>query len=180
MSDLRDQLRARTRPTLDYELPVGDVAGANLVLAQAQRAFAEARRALGAVDAADDPDGVTAAEKQAAVAEARTQVAEAEEALAACYAHIRLTAMPPDDYEALVALHPPRPDSQDTEWDGTTFPKACFLACATDLTPEEWEPFLTGNLSFAERDDLFYLAQAVNVRLVNKALPKGSTPTRIS
>lgn len=157
---LRDQLRARQRPSLDYELPLEGVAEARHALAVA----AETHRMV----LLRSDEG--AAE---AVAAARAAVAQAEADLAACYAHITLTALEPDEYEALVALHSPRPDSSDTAWNQDTFPRACFLACATELTEAEWQPILKTNMSHAERNDLFIVAGAVNVRLVNAALPKG-------
>ena len=175
---LREQLRARERPSLDYELPIGDVFGAKRDLAAAEDAHRQALRLLAKAATGEGAGDEEAA--QAAVAETRQAVTQAEQALDACYVHIKLTAMPPDEYEALKALHPPRPDSSDTEYDSTTFPRECFLACATELTREEWEPILRENLTHAEREDLFLLAEAVNTRLVNAALPKGSRSTRSS
>lgn len=157
---LRDQLRGRARPSLDYELPVGDVGAA-------RRALAVAEETLRLVLPRSDEGAAEA------VASAREAVAQAEADLAACYAHIALTALPPEEYEALVALHAPRPDSSDTAWNQDTFPRACFLACATELTPAEWEEVLRDNVSHAERNDLFIVAGAINVRLINTALPKG-------
>ncbi|MEV7611316.1 hypothetical protein AB0N61_17660, partial [Microbacterium sp. NPDC089320] len=165
MSSLRERLRARERPSLDYELPVGDVVGAQRALAAAEEDLRQALRRAAKAAAEEDDPGREAAE--ADVKAARRAVAHQEADLDACYEHIKLTAMPPDEYEALVALHPPRPNTDDKEWDAETFPKAVFLACATELTPEEWEPILAQNLTHAEREDLYYLARAVNLRLVN-------------
>ena len=180
MSSLRERLRARERPSLDYELPVGDVIGAQRALEAAEEAHRQALRHAARIATAENASDAEQAEAQAAVEAAREALAQAEADLAACYEHIKLTAMPPDEYEALKALHPPRPDTDDTEYNGATFPRECFLACATELTPEEWEPILAENLTYAEREDLFLLAVAVNTRLVNPALPKGSTRTRSS
>ncbi|MBO4272381.1 hypothetical protein [Microbispora triticiradicis] len=184
MSDLRERLRARERPSLDYELPDGDVLGAKRAVEAAEAELRHALRRLGKASTNTAPENAESAsdavEAEAAVAAAREAVAQAEEALDACYVHIKLTAMPPDEYEALKALHPPRPDSDDKEWNAATFPRACFLACATELPPEEWEPILAENLTHAEREDLYLLAEAVNTRLVNPAVPKGSRSTRSS
>ncbi|MEV7804985.1 hypothetical protein AB0O28_18750 [Microbispora sp. NPDC088329] len=180
MSSLRERLRSRERPSLDYELPVGDVVGAQRDLAAAEEAHRQALRHAAKIATAEDASDAEQAEAQAAVEETRAAVAQAEEALDACYEHIKLTAMPPDDYEALKALHPPRPGTDDTEYNAATFPRECFLRCATELTPEEWAPILRENLTNAEREDLYLLADAVNSRLVNAALPKGSRPTRSS
>ncbi|WP_327047294.1 hypothetical protein OG320_05215 [Microbispora sp. NBC_01189] len=177
---LRERLRARERPSLAYELPSGDVVGAQRTLAAAEEglrlALLRAAKVATGEDASDS-ESAEAADAEAAVAAAREAVTQAEEALDACYERIRLTAMPPDEYEALKALHPPRPDSDDTEYNPATFMRECFLACATELTPEEWEPILRENVTYAEREDLYLLAEAVNTRLVNPALPKGSRPT---
>jgi hypothetical protein len=146
--------------------------------AHAQVELAEAKLALAKAGAGDEPDDAAAASAAAAVEAARAQVATAEAGLKACYSSIILTAMPPDDFEMLMAKHPPRPDADDKRYNAETFPKACFLACATQMPPEQWEEILRDNLSYAERDDLYLLAVAANERLINTALPKGSTPTR--
>ncbi|MEU8278245.1 hypothetical protein ACFYOK_37240 [Microbispora bryophytorum] len=178
MSSLRERLRARERPSLDYELPVGDVLGAQRALAAAEEGLRRVLRRAAKVATAEDVSDTETAEAEAAVEAAREAVAQAETDLDACYEHIKLTAMLPDDYEALKALHPPRPDTSDKEYNVKTFPRECFLQCATELTPEEWEPILRENLTHAEREDLYLLAEAVNSRLVNAALPKGSRQTR--
>lgn len=165
---LRERLRERARPSLVYELPVGDVGGA-------VRALAEAEEAYSLVAFGTDDDEDAAAARVEAKETARQAIERARENLAACYERIELTAMPPDDYEALKALHEPRPDTDDTEWNAATFPKACFLACVAlgDLGTAGWEDVLRENVSKAEREDLYAVARTVNIRLVNPALPKG-------
>jgi hypothetical protein len=158
---LRDRLRGRARPSLVYELPVGDVVAATRTLRQAE----EAHRI---VQLRSDEDA------EEAVAAARAALEQAQAQLAACYERIELVALPPADFEALVALHPARPDSEDVSWNADSFPKACFLACAPqELSAAEWDEVLAENLSLAERGELYMVAVAVNVRLVNAALPKG-------
>lgn len=158
---LRDRLRARPRPTLAYELPVGDVAAARQAMAGAEDALRAAR--FRSDDAAEQ-----------AVAAARETLTEAEANLEACYETVTLTALPPAEFEALVAVHPPREGTGDEAWNIDTFPRACFLACAPgDLSEAEWEAVLGENLSHAERAELYSLAIAVNVRVVSPALPKG-------
>lgn len=175
---LRKRLRARQRPRLVYELPVGDVGGATRALAEAEEAYD-----LVALGADDGEDGAAARAEAKETAWRAVERAQAD--LAACYERIEITAMEPDDYEALIAKHPPRPDTDDTKWNAETFPQAAFLACVEggDLDAEgeaEWLAILRENLSLAEREDLFVTARIVNTRLVNPALPKGSTPTRSS
>lgn len=158
---LRDRLRARPRPTLPYELPVGDVAAARQAVARAEDALRAARFR--------SDDGA-----EQAVAAAREALTGAEAALKACYETVTLTALPPADFEALVALHPPREGTSDEAWNVDSFPRACFLACApVDLSEAEWESVLAENLSIAERAELYSVAIAVNVRVVTGALPKG-------
>lgn len=169
---LRDQLRARKRPTLDYDLPIDDAVGAGRALLEAQQRL-RAAEALLAV--ADDEKR---APMQAAVDAEREACEETEAALDACYAHITLTAMKPPDYEVLVGKHPAREGTDDEKFNKETFPRACFLESATELSPIEWEEFLRENFSWIEIQDLFDVAVAVNERLVNRALPKGLMRTR--
>ncbi|GAB1823581.1 hypothetical protein [Herbidospora sp. RD11066] len=174
---LRKRLRARPRPHLVYELPTGDVGSATRALAEAEEAYDLV--ALGA------DDGEDAAARTEAKETAWRAVEQAKADLAACYERIEITAMLPDDYEALIAKHPPRPDTDDKTWNGATFPQAAFLACVEggDLDPAgeaEWLAILRENVSLAEREDLYVMARIVNTRLVNPAVPKGSTPTRNS
>lgn len=161
MSERRDRLRGRGRPSAAYLLPVGNIAAAAREVRLAGQAWSvsQLRTDEGAAEA---------------VAAARQALDQAEEALQACYEEVRLTALAPEDYEALIAKHEPREGTDDELWDTTTFPKACFLACAPgDMSAPEWEDFLTSNVSWVERDDLLNLAIAVNVRQVNPAIPKG-------
>lgn len=161
MSTLRDRLRGRGRPSAAYLLPVGNIAAAAREVRLAEQAWRVAQLRTG--------DG--AAE---AVAAAREALDQAEEVLQECYERVELTALAPADFEALVAEHEPREDSDDEEWDSETFPLACFVACAPgDLSAQEWTDFLNSNVSVVERDELLQLAIAVNIRQVNPAVPKG-------
>ncbi|MCK2214292.1 hypothetical protein MF672_010885 [Actinomadura sp. ATCC 31491] len=157
----RDRLRGRGRPTARYPLPVDDVAAATRALRLAERAWQLAHLRT-------DEGG------PAAVAAAREALDQAQQALQECYETIELTALAPEDYEQLVAQHPPREGSDDEEWDTEQFPVACFLACAPgDMGDQEWAEFLRRNVSWLERQELLQLAVAVNVRAVDPAVPKG-------
>lgn len=156
----RERLLARTRPTDDYQLAVVDVTGA----------VAELEAAKEALDAAgfrtDDAAAV-------AVAEAEARLEKSRAAVEACYEPVTLTALPPKEFEALVAEpeHAAR-EGKDERWNGDTFPRACFLACAPDdLTPQEWEEFVDSSLSQGERESLFLAAVRINARW-----PSGSIP----
>lgn len=158
-----DRLRSRALPTDTYWLQVEptDVPG---------RALAEAREALQMrilTDASADT-----------VDDARQAVRDAEEALKACYEPITVTAMEPPAWEALVAAHPPRKDTDDDVWNTSTLPREAFLACApTEWSRDEWAEYLDHKLSPAEREGLYLTAVGVNARVPDPTVPKGWTMT---
>jgi hypothetical protein len=152
-----DRLSGRALPTDTYWIRVDDPTQAGEALAEARENF----RTKLLIDAPED-----------AITEAREAVKAAEAALKACYEPIVVTALPPDDFEVLVGKHKPRPDTDDDAWDTTTFPKACFFACAPkEWDTAGWEAFLT-TLSSAEKKSLFHTAVAVNARVLDPTLPK--------
>ncbi|HEU4752289.1 MAG TPA: hypothetical protein VFU47_04200 [Armatimonadota bacterium] len=158
-----DRLRSRALPTDTYWLQVDDITGPG-------RALAEAREALQVKLLTDaDRDAVDAA---------RQAVKDAEEALKACYEPITVTAMEPPAWEALVAAHPPRKDTDDEVWNADSLPREAFLACAPkDWSRDEWVEFVDHRLSPAERMGLFNTAVAVNARVPDPTVPKGWTVT---
>jgi len=162
---LKERLEGRKRPFATYWVLV-DQEGA----AVAEERLADARtryQTLLIVSAGEDR-----------VAEAAEQVARRLADVRACYEPIRLTAMMPDDFERLVGAHPPRPGTDDEVWDTKALPRECFFRCAPEeMTRTEWEEFLTGRVSEAERSALFNTAVAANVRVLDPTVPKDSTPT---
>lgn len=157
----RDRFRTRGRPSASYLLPVDDMAAA-------ARAVRLAGERLNVTYLRRDEDAAQAVEQ------ARQGLDQAQEQLEACYEPLVLTALAPDDFELLIAEHPPREGTSDEKYNPETFPTACFLACApADLPEAEWRAFLTSNVSLLERDELLELAVAVNVRKIDGALPKG-------
>lgn len=174
MSGLRDRLLARERPTTTVPLRVQDDTDARRRLEDADRTLEEAQHA------ATSPSAQ-------AVRKARQARDAAQKALDDCYADITVRAMPPEDFEALVAAHPPVapadgedvPEDEQDAWNDETFPRPCFLASVVledDMTIEDWETFLDRNVSDAERVMLFNAAQLINVRTVDQIqVPKGWT-----
>lgn len=157
---LREQLLGRPRPTLQCPIAVADTAAA-------ERAATEAQAELQLLVLTGEAD---------AAAEARQRLQEAKTALEACFQPVTLTALPPDEFEALADAHPPREGTDDEAWNVDTFPRACFLACApTDLSTQEWETFLSERVNDGERARLYGTALAVNVRTVDPTVPKDWT-----
>ena len=157
----RERLLARTRPAVDYQLAVVDDIAA---LAE----MAEAKEALDTAQFRDDDNA------EQAVADAEARVAKARAALESCYEPVTLTALPPAEFEALVAKPEFAPrGGKDERWNSETFPRACFLACVStdDLTTEEWAEFIDGQLARGERESLCLAAVGLNARW-----PSGSVP----
>ena len=157
----RERLLARRRPSTVYQLAVEDDGAA----------VAELNAAKDALDTAKfrSDDGA-----EQAVADAEERLAAARAAVEACYEPVTLAALPPTEFEALIA----KPEyaareGRDEKWNAETFPRACFLACVDtgDLSAEEWETFIDGSLSQGERHTLFLTAIGINARW-----PSGSIP----
>lgn len=162
---LRERLLQRPRPSDVYPLRIDDDTAARAGLERAQALL----RLLQFQGEAAEESAVRAAE---------TAVAAAEQRLAACYEQVVLRAMRPDDFDALITLHPPREGTGDRVWNLETFPRACLMECVeSDLTPAEWDQVWKDVLSHAERIELCNAAIAVNARPPDSALPKGWTRT---
>jgi hypothetical protein len=158
----RERLLARKRPTVDYQLAVEDDADAAAELSAA-------REALHAAGFRTDEGA------EQAVADAEARLAAARTAVEACYEPVTLTALPPAEFEALVAEpeYAPR-EGKDERWNAETFPRACFLACVDttgEMTAEDWDTFTAENVSDGEREAMFLAAVGINARW-----PSGSIP----
>ena len=157
----RERLLARKRPSFRYQLAVVDDTDA----------IAEMLAAKEVLDTAGyrTDDGA-----EQAVAAAETRLEKARTAVEACYETVTLTAMPPVDFEKLLAKpeYAAR-DGKDEKWNQDTFPPAVFLACVDDdeLTSEEWATFTTENLAKGERESLFLAAVGINARWPSGAVP---------
>ncbi|MGR6922548.1 hypothetical protein ACU635_50555 [[Actinomadura] parvosata] len=160
MSSLRERLLNRPRPSGEVPLRITDDTAAREDVERERRLLAMLQLQGGV--------------EEAVLRRARAAVAKAEKKLRACYEFITVRALVPEDFEALVALHPPRPDTKDQMWNRDTFPKAAFFACVeSDMSAEEWEQTWASGLSSAERIELGNAAIRVNIRTPDESLPKG-------
>lgn len=110
------------------------------------------------------------------------RIEQAREALAACYEPLGLTAMPPQDWDDLIAEHPPPEQFKDRMWcDPVTFLPAALAACsdAEDLTEADWADHVKrGSMAPGEVRALLDDLVMLHDRSPDPDLPKGSTPTR--
>jgi hypothetical protein len=169
------RVQKRGLPHVDYPLLVVD----GEELAAAQRKLAEATERKRRADrnlVADKPDRVKEAKN------AQRSLTSAEKAFEACWEQIRITAMPPNEFEQLKAGHPPTPaqlqSDPDVEYNRDTFRPALLAACADGgKSAEEWQHMLNTVFSEGERQEIFTAALGVNAgtRMVESVvLPKGS------
>ncbi len=165
---LRERLKQRSRPSTVWPLRIADM---DLVEA--------ARAALGQ---AEDRERITTVAREDGMAsdalagEVAHAGRAARQALADCYEPVKLVALAPPEYEALLTEH--RATDEDQAW-GPGFPRALFLACVQgELDREEWIHFLDSQLSQGERVEAYNLALAVNLRVPDPGLPKDWTSTR--
>jgi hypothetical protein len=157
---LRERLLNRPRPSGQFPLRVDDDTAARDELERARRLLTMLLLQGGAAEPA--------------LQQARADVKAAEDKLQACFEFVTLRALLAADFEALVAAHPPRPDTRDDMYNLDTFPKACFLACVEgELSQEEWERLWEIGLSNAEQIVAGNAAIRVNIRTPDESLPKG-------
>lgn len=167
---LRERLLARERPTTTVPLRVEDDTDARRRLADAEQALAEIQ------DRATSPGAQ-------AVRKARQARDAAQQAVDDCYIDVTVQALPPADFEALIAAHPPEPaadgEASDDAWNPDTFPRPCFLACVAptdDMSAEDWAQVFDNNLSAAEQTMLCNAAIMINVRRLDEIqVPKDWT-----
>lgn len=126
-----------------------------------------------------EDDTVARAELAAAQTDGGPErIREAREAVNACYEELQITALAPDDMEALISQHPPL-DGQQTLWNPATFVPALLAACiGGDATEDDWRSWTTtGPMSTGETNALFDKVYGVNYRTTGPILGKGSTGT---
>lgn len=144
---LRERLAQRARATATFDLRIDDDTDAQVELAEA-------------LDG-DDPDRLAAA--RAAVQD--------------CYETLHITALPPADWEALVAAHPPA-DGHERLWNIDTFGPALLAASIddSDITEQEWAEYTTkGALTTGEVHALYDAVLTLNYRVPDtSAVGKGS------
>ena len=159
---LEDRLRRRRLPTHAVPLPVDSDAWARLHREHAEAMWAvEDARARGATDTAQTAlDRVQRIEGDIAAAEVDQVV---------------LTALPPDQWEALVGEHPPLPDDVATgaQWNVATFRPALLAASVPPPSPD-WDVIAKeGHITPGEYAALFDAALALNLRGLQSAVGKG-------
>lgn len=173
---LKADLSERKRPSMPYSVQLTDPAEATAAVHRAERM---ARQAEIKGDAAE------VKKRKAALTRARKQLQQ-------CFKVFEIAALEPDEYEDLIAEHPPTREqiekagndpSEMPEWNADTFYPALLAACVDDdMTAEDWAAFLKKRLSRGERRQLEYALVAINenVRLPEAmVLPKGSPGTGI-
>jgi hypothetical protein len=169
------RVRKRGLPSVDFPLLVVD----GDELAVAQRKLAEASERLRRAERILDP---AKPERVKEAKNAKRAFAPAEKAFDACWERIRITAMPPDEFEQLKSNHPPTPeqlkDDPEVEYNKSTFRPALLSACAEgNKSVDEWRDMLKEQFSEGERQEIFTAALGINAgtRMVESVvLPKGS------
>jgi len=157
------RLLRRQLPELVYNLRAAEPGEE----AAARQAVADARERLETASFRVD-DGADAARTVA-----QAELDRANAALAACYEPVVVRALPPAEFEALVAQHPPR-DGKDEPYNPETFNPELFLACVQgDYTREEWETEIIPQLSKGEQLGLITAAVGLNGRMTDGVIPKG-------
>ena len=158
---LRERLRNRPRPGVPVRLQVDDPR-------EAERHLEEALIGLRLAQ--------TRGADEQAVDGLRAGVEAARVAVETCFEEVRVTAMPPEDLEALIGAHPPREDGEDESWNRDTFPRALLLECLPDdMTADEWQAWLRVHCSDGEIAVFEAAALRINVRAPEGTLPKGWT-----
>jgi hypothetical protein len=104
---------------------------------------------------------------------AQAELDRANAALAACYEPVTIQALPPDEFEALVAQHPKR-EGKDEAFNLETLVLPLFLLCVQgELTAKQWTNEIIPQLSNGERRALELKAFDVNARYSDGLIPKG-------
>lgn len=107
------------------------------------------------------------------LAQAQADLDTANAALADCYEPVTIRALPPAEYEALIARHPAR-EGEDEPYDPATFGPELFYACVQgELTRQQWQEEIVPQLSQAEWLELLGAALTVNARFTGGDIPKG-------
>lgn len=160
---LRDALaRKRQRETF-YDLEIADPT-------EPREKYEAARAALRLAEMRHGKDSDEAAEARESLSAARAE-------WSACTYRITFRNLPSDEYEALVAAHPPTKEQQDKgdQWDRATFAPALIAACAvdSDMSEDEWvEELKSDRWPVADRDAVFLKALGANLEPRSATVPK--------
>lgn len=171
MSTANDAVKAappQSKRLLNRGLPVATYhlrAAEPEEVAEAEQAVADAKDAK---ELADFRLGDAGEQAQAKAAE---QLAEARARLAACFEPVKIRALAPEKYEALIAEHEDEKKPGGVDDDAVAL--AAFLAGVQgDYSAEEWESTILPQCSRGERKELYFTTLALNVRGTGGAIPK--------
>lgn len=160
---LRDALAKKRRRETFYDLEIADPT-------EPRERYEAARQTVRLASLRRGEDSPEAEAAKADVAAARTDWLD-------CTYRIVFRNLPADEYEALVAAHPPSKEQEgkDDLWDQTTFIPALLAACAvdSDLSEGDWtEELKSERWPVADRDAAFMQALAVNLEGRSATVPK--------
>lgn len=160
MATLEEQFRRRKLPTHTVQLPADPDGYSRLARAlSGARWVLEDARARSALD--------TAAER----AEVERLEAELD---AAPIVEVKLTALPPAEWEDLVARHPPTPENLALghQWNIDSF-RPALLAASVGADSPDWDLLVKeGRMTVGELQGLFDAAIMLNVRGLSIAVGK--------
>lgn len=163
MPSLEDAFASRKLPTQVVRLPVD--------ADEYQRIARELAAAEWTLDEARSRGAVDTAAQRADVERLRAELD------AAPAVEVKLTAIPPAEWEGLVAAHPPTPAelARGAQWDVPTFrPALLAVSVVTDGPVPDWERLAKeGRMTAGELQALFDSAVMLNVRGLSAAVGKG-------
>lgn len=161
MATLDEQFSGRKLPTHPVQLPADPDEFGRIT-----RALADARWAL---EEARTRNAIDTVAERAEVARLETELADAR------VIEFTLTAIPPDEWEDLVAAHPPTPDNLAAghQWDGDTFRPALLALSVVGGSPDWAKLTKTGLITAGELASIFEAAVMLNVRGLSASVGKG-------
>lgn len=169
MSDLIERLKNRQRPTLDYYISVKDTS-------ELQSKVNELKTEFTKVDRRFQTDKKNQANNRKR-AQLKKDIAALEKEIEESYIVLTFQALDPDEYEALMAAHPPT--KEDIEQDESAIFNKNFLhelavECCTDpnVNRENWDDVVMKSISKGEQWDLLAKVMDINVRFPSSNLPK--------
>lgn len=162
---LKDRLASRQRPQETFPLRMDFGSESE----QAEREFAAAVAALAAARERGLPD----------LGALTRRVEAARERRESFYEFLTVQALPPDEFDDLIAAHPATEEQRGKDaravWNHTTFVPALLAACIdSDMTADDWAEITSkGPVATGEVGALFRAAMQVNDRTPDPTVGKG-------
>jgi hypothetical protein len=162
---LREALAKKTTLRTHFDISIVD----SEEVEAAQRSVTVAQQLVAATLLHDDP---------AVRARADKALADARATRDACFHRIWFRGLPLEEFDALVALHPPTEEQHREKWiwNPDTFNYALLAECAvdSDLTAEEWAEELADGDRWtrADRTKIISTCLAANQQTMADAVPK--------